>query len=374
MRRLLAIWVYMLFFPFAAHLQVIGDNPAYIGIKSHYGFIIPHSVALKDATDSNPAGVELTWGKILLQKDQYELLNNFAKVGMTFHWIDFRKPGSLGHSLNLGAFVEPVFMFRNRFFVSVKNGMGATWLTSIYDENHNPDNKFFASRISFLLYVNPGVHYRVTDRLNLIFSGSYNHISNGGIKQPNYGMNFPTLAVGAEYVLRDYTIPDYSRSPGNALKERRISVHADLFASVKNIDKGNNFEKDGLIEDDTFDAMLLWIYGIQVRVGKPVSERNTLSVAAEWIADHYTRERIRRAGLNLDHNKIALLGGHEFVFGKAGFRQQLAFYLHAPYEKDFMYQRYTLYYNFSSRLCFSTSLKSHLHQADIFDIRIGIRF
>lgn len=374
MKRLESIWICLLFLPFMVHSQELRKNPAYIGVKSHYGFIIPHSVALKDATDSNPAGIELTWGKILLQQDQYALLNNFAKTGMTFHWIDFRKPGSLGHSLNLGAFVEPVFMFRNRLHFSVKNGMGATWLTRVYDEENNPDNKFFATRISFLLYVNPSIHYRAAGRLNLILSGSYNHISNGGIRQPNYGMNFPTLAVGAEYVLKDYTIPDYPLPKANALKDRRISVQADLFASVKNIDRGNNFENDGLIPDDTFEAMLLWIYGIQLRASKPVSERNTLSLSVEWIADHYTRERIRRAGLNLGYNKAAILGGHEFVFGKAGFRQQLAFYLHAPFEKDIMYQRYTLYYNISQRYCLSTSLKAHLHQADIFDIRIGLRF
>ena len=34
----------------------------------------------------------------------------------------------------------------------------------------------------------------------LTASGNYNHISNGGLKQPNKGINYPTLALGLDYI------------------------------------------------------------------------------------------------------------------------------------------------------------------------------
>ncbi|MEM8569245.1 MAG: hypothetical protein AAGF85_22520, partial [Bacteroidota bacterium] len=39
------------------------NNPTLFGIRSHYGFIIPHSKELKDISQSNPWGIQVEWSK-----------------------------------------------------------------------------------------------------------------------------------------------------------------------------------------------------------------------------------------------------------------------------------------------------------------------
>ncbi|NJO90852.1 MAG: acyloxyacyl hydrolase [Chloroflexia bacterium] len=89
--------------------------------------------------------------------------------------------------------------FQKKLGFGIRSGVGISYLTTVYDEINNPDNQFFASHIAFLLLVEFKAKYKINKKLELTASFCYNHISNGGIKQPNYGMNFPTLTFGADY-------------------------------------------------------------------------------------------------------------------------------------------------------------------------------
>jgi hypothetical protein len=44
-----------------------------------------------------------------------------------------------------------------------------------------------------------GINYRFSDKFNIRLSGSFNHISNGGVKYPNLRINFSALGLGLDY-------------------------------------------------------------------------------------------------------------------------------------------------------------------------------
>ena len=102
-------------------------------------------------------------------------------------------------SLPFTVFAEPVISYGEKYLFTIRGGGGISYHNRIYDPVDNPLNMFFSSRISFPLYVAARFKYSINDKTFITLSASYNHISNGGYKQPNKGMNFPTLALGLEH-------------------------------------------------------------------------------------------------------------------------------------------------------------------------------
>lgn len=356
----------------SAHADSI-INPIYLSLKTHYGFILPHTVMIQKLASTNPYGIQFDFGKTHLTKKSYQKVNNFANAGLSFHWFNYQYPTVLGHSFNLSAFGEPVFGFHRKIYWSIKTGLGLSFVTKYYDKDKNPENKFFALPISFIVFINPSISIKLSNKTHLSFALSYNHISNGGIKQPNYGMNFPTASLGFSYYPNNFKIPDQKKYQSKNKFSPQKTFAFEFFLTAKNINEGNNFEKDSLIQDDIYKAKLLWLYGFQARWAKTITNRNTLNLALEWISDSYDKERIKRLNLDKDHRKLSFMLGHDFVFGKFNFRQQIGFYLYAPFEQDEMYERYTLSYQITKKIYISASLKAHLHRANIFDARIGIK-
>ncbi len=178
----------------------IADSAGHIysGFQIHYGFIIPHSKAIQDISDTNPIGFELNRSKLRTSLRDWQVFNAYWISGMEARYFNFQNPEILGGVFDLSVFAEPVIRHRNNYLFTIRGGAGVSYHTKIYDELENPLNQFFSSRISFPLFVDARIKYRVSSQTFLTLSACYNHISNGGVRQPNKGMNFPTLSAGFE--------------------------------------------------------------------------------------------------------------------------------------------------------------------------------
>ena len=122
---------------------------------------------------------------------------------------------------------------------------GLAYLTRVYNAGTNPRNTFFGSPINGLLALSVSVHYRFTNRLYLSATAAYNHISNGGTRQPNRGMNFPTAGLGITYVVDPTVFLDASQWSRPALN-RRFAVHLLAFGSVRTLPQTSAFpERSG---------------------------------------------------------------------------------------------------------------------------------
>ncbi|MGC9375534.1 MAG: acyloxyacyl hydrolase [Bacteroidales bacterium] len=175
-------------------------NPVSIAIKPQYGFILPHSSKVEHLTHTNPFGVELEYAWIMLQDENWQQCNCYSKMGASFLYVNYANPDIVGSSYNLIGFAEP-FLFRtHQFLLTTRMGVGISVLDKIYDEHQNPDNPFFSTHISFIVHVDANGYYKLTEKLKLLWFAKYCHISNGGIKDPNYGMNFSTFGLGLNYL------------------------------------------------------------------------------------------------------------------------------------------------------------------------------
>jgi len=320
-----------------------------IGINAHYGFIIPHSSAIEPVSHTNPAAIEINFNKLNLAYESWRIFNCFNSNGVQLTYFNFQNPDILGNAFLLTAFTEPILCYRDRFIFSLKAGAGFSYHTKIFDFHTDTLNKFFSTRLSFPLYIVAMFKYRLTNGLYLTASGSYNHISNGATRVPNYGMNFPTFLMGLEYYNRE--LPQLNHLGYKVIKdfipERYFS--GQILTGYKDV-----------------YGKLYYAYGLSLRYSWHLRYHYALNAGAEIILDQGIRRKIEIENKSVDYKRFAVTAGQDFIFGRISFTQYFGIYLYSPYKaKDMIYQKYELKYQIFKPLSAGFFLKAHTSDAEL---------
>lgn len=333
------------------------------GIHGHYGFIIPHASEIEPVSHTRPAGIELNYSRLSTSYDAWKVFDTFWNSGIQAAYFNFGNPQVTGSSFLLTAYVEPVIVQRKKYILALRGGAGISYHTRVFDTIENPANKFFATAISFPLYVSARINYKITNKTMLALAGNYNHISNGGIKQPNYGMNFPTVSLGMYYYPDELPVlkRKYRNDTGT---ESGISVITQLLTSYRVIDKTDIYPEKGA-----------FALGFHMRASKQLTRYYALNAGGEIIFDRGIKEILRRENSDLDYKRVALTAGQDFLFGQTVFTQYFGFYVYSPY-KAFrnIYQKYELSYNISPLLSAGAFLKAHLYVAELMGLQINLKW
>ena len=341
-------------------------NPISIAIRGHYGFIIPHSRAIAEISNSNPWGIEADLAWHLMRERIWKHCYCFPRTGFSLNYYNFGFPEVLGQSVALYPYIEPYIRPQNKFSISFRFGIGPAWVTRIYDEETNPDNFFFSDHLSFIVVLNAAMNYRLSSRVTTRIAFNYNHISNGGLSQPNIGMNFPTLNAGFDYSFTDVIYPCRTKDTMQIKYPDKSWWDAYILGTMKNVENGEN------IYYAVVGAGIYYNY----RTGRNLA----LNAGMEWITDFAVKETIRREYINdpgsaPDHNRAAILVGLDLLFGRISFIYQWGIYYYAPYPaRSWAYQRYGLNLRFKERFYAGINIKAHGHVADLMDARLGILF
>ncbi len=334
----------------------------YIGLRTHYGFIIPHAEKIRSISHSNPRGLELDIGLHLTGDNAWRYCFCYPRTGIMLSWFDYDNPEILGNSYIITPYIEPFFSAGKALSASLKTGIGLAYLDNIYDPVTNPLNHFYSSHFSFLVFLNLNLNYRLNDHINLKLGGYYNHISNGGNRQPNKGINFPTASIGADYYFMPTVFPERSREEYRRDQQETSAIRLSLFYTTKEISKE--------------DGRQYPVIGFSPKYSYLAGRLSAISGGFEFVSDGSLSERIKQQGLtDTDHRRFSVFGGHELLIGRFNFYQELGVYLYAPYKpRDPVYQRYGLEYSLLRNISLGASLKSHLHVADFMDIRVTYLF
>ena len=177
--------------PFVAMAQHTTNKGLFqVGAKWHRGFIIRHSRELIDVSRARPFGLELNAHWLLNGEKHVRQNGLIAKRGFAVYWTHFDNPAVLGQSVAVVPYVEPLILPWRRLYGSFQLGLGAAYVSKVYDESTNPTNLFFSLPLNFWVLLNTHVYFKINKRWQSSCGFNYNHISNGGMKNPNKGMNF----------------------------------------------------------------------------------------------------------------------------------------------------------------------------------------
>lgn len=341
------------------------QNSQIIASRAHWGFIIAHSKELPNVQNTHPWGIELEWNWQLMQEDAWNYCYCYPRTGVSFFFINFDKPDILGNAYAPYLFIEPVLGAEKKFHLSFRFGMGPAFLDKVYDEQTNPENTFFSSTLSFIVLLNAALNLRLSERTNLQLAGFYNHISNGGIKNPNKGINFPTFSFGMDYNLRPMPFVQHLKNDSVSLQPYKWRFDLVAFGAGKTDVKGQEHYP---------------VYGLMPSVSRVIGRLSAISLAFEGTVDLADKKEIERNNMvendqQIDHKYIAMLLGHELLIGRFNFSIYLGAYLYSPFKRrNLIYERYGLSYRVYRNISVGTNIKAHGHVADFLDFRMGVSF
>ncbi len=333
-----------------------------VGGQFLHGFIIAHSPELVPISQSHPQGVELSLDWLRTSQTAWQRCHCFARSGVLVQYVNFNNPAVLGSAWSGMAYFEPILFAKNRLELSLRSAAGLSYLTRVYDAQTNPKNTFFSSPVSALLSVQFKARLRVSTHLALTMAAQYAHISNGGLRLPNRGMNFPMVAVGINYNRIQPRLPstkNFVLPPPNL--HWRVRMLGYVTAKV--------LEQSGV-----YPQQILPLYGAQVAAIKPLTRLYAIQMGIEAkLHDGFARASLARQNQTTDHRAAALLLGHELQLGYFRFGQQFGLYVYnpSPTAVDNIYHRHSLLWRSPKGWLLGVSLQAHRQVAEAFDLRVG---
>jgi hypothetical protein len=348
----------------SAQKKDTAKSPLTIGIRTHYGFIIKHSTKLGDETvGRRPWIIEADFGWHLTGQNVWKYCFCYPRAGFTLYYVNFDNPEVIGSSFALPFYIEPYMKAEKKLSYSIRFGGGPAYMTQIYDTINNPENVMFSSRISFVVFLNIGLNYRLNPRTTIRLAANYNHISNGGIKNPNLGANFPTANIGIDYSLSPTIFPQREKDKTIQVIEKKNMFRAGVFFSASTPDRNQQQEV---------------IVGSNFYYSRKISRLSALSMGLEIVHNGASKIQITNDpeyDNNTDYKRGSVLVGHDLIMGRFIFNQLLGVYIYAPYPaKQTVYERIGLFYKINKNLYTGISLKTHLENADFLDARFGLAF
>ena len=334
------------------------ENIFSVGVGVQHGFIFAHSRAVQNTKGANPTGIELSLGWQRNDPETWKLCNCFPKKGLLLVYYDY-DVRILGKSFGAAYFLEPVYKVGNKTFFSFKGVAGLAYLTNPFDSVRNPTNQSYSSAVGGYLLLGIGMSYLIDPHWWLNATINYQHISNGGLRHPNKGINWPTAGVSIIYQKNPKPYYKASRSKEKFWKDHSLRWDIGVFGIARRgTDENGNKHRMPLI-------------GGTIQGGKQVGRINMLTLGAELYGDKSLRMQLKRDSIDASALRAGLMIGHEFLLGKFVFTQRLGVYIfdQTPYY-DLLYHRWGIHYFMNTHTGIGIQVKAHRHVADFVDLRV----
>ncbi|MCY2687642.1 acyloxyacyl hydrolase [Salinimicrobium sp. TH3] len=333
-----------------------------IGLGVQHGFIFAHSEEVQNTKGARPTGIEtiISWQRN--DSAAYALCLCYPRQGLLLAYYDY-DVDVLGKSGTAAYFLEPTYRISDGVFFSFKGAAGISYLSNPYDSITNPGNQSYSTHLSFYLTVGVGTWVQLSDQWWLNPGVNYQHISNGGKREPNKGINWPSAGIAVSY--QPTTRPWYTGTRTTEKFWRNYPTRYDL-SLLGTVRRGY---------DDAGDRKRYVLAGLAVQAGRQVGRISMLTLGAEAYHDEELEEKLRRDGLDASAEKAGLMLGHEFLLGRFQFSQRLGVYVfdQTPYY-DPIFHRWGLQYRINRHLSTGFNLLAHRHVAEVIDFRLTYTF
>lgn len=346
----------------ATHAPNSSNDMFSIGVGVQHGFIFAHSEAVENTRGSHPTGVEAIFSWQRNDSAIWNLCNCFPRQGLLLAYYDYDNR-VLGKGATAAYFLEPTYRLTPGSFFAFKGAAGLSYLSNPYHPQRNPSNRSYSTSVSAYLLLGVGLWFRVGEQWWLNTSVNYQHESNGGLREPNKGINWPTAGLAISYQQAPRPYYNGVRYQENTWRGRPPHLEAALFGIAR---------RD---LDERGRSRRLPLVGIAVQGSKQVGRISNLIVGAEGYRDEELRLELLKDSIDAPPVLAGLQAGHQFILGRFLFSQALGVHLYdkTPYHER-LYHRWSLHYKAGQHIGIGFSLKAHRHIADFADLRISYTF
>lgn len=325
-------------------------------VSSSFGNVIANADELENNTMSQANGfaVAVHWQKT--DAATYNLFACYPRHSLSLTYQQFENK-ALGGGFILNYSLSPYFVMSNRISLYPSISVGLSALSNPYSRNLNPNNKLYSLPVSAFLALGGGVRWQLTKQLAAQTAVAFNHVSNGGWKDPNNGVNWPVISVGVEYSISQLVLKKRVRvKPTESF--RLLRVDATVFGLLRS----------GIISSIERNKPVI---GLQLLASKQTARIHAWTLALEFYQDQRLQEQLKSYYITSDGFRIGAMAGHEFLLGKFIFSQQLGVYLAGRNGAELLYHRWGCMYFISDRLSAGVNLRAYKAVAEFTDLRVN---
>ena len=327
------------------------------------GFIIPHTKDVEYVRKSRPIGFSLSIIKPT-SSSAYLICRCYPKHLLSYMWFNYDNK-VLGQGHHLFYTLESGFRLNKKIFFVFSGSSGFHYGTKPYHPLKNPNNISYSMYVNGYLGASMGLDWTRKKSI-LFFRLTYHHISNGGIKDPNKGINWPVISIGYTWHLSDNNnnfknIQDTTTNYTTFFNENKQLRTFSCYYSSRIISKGDKKRWD--------------VFGLAISYIKRLSQLSAGWIEGDMHIDKAVDEIIKRNSLNESPLFLSIASGHGFILGKFFFYQGIGFYGIRPVSLyPIWYHRWGLQYHWLSTFYTEIRLKAHYHIAHFLDLRVGVKF
>lgn len=344
-----------------ATTPISAQQPWSIGARGHYGFLWAHRPAAWILVEGHAGATELFAERRVDGDRAWHRSYGLPRYGVLVLHTRMANAARIGEAIGVAPYLSLPLLGGNRLSLSLRVGWGLGYVSKPYDRRENTRQIAIGSRFNGALQLMPELRYD-EQRLGVQLGLGINHWSNGSAKQPNLGLNFLSLSLGASYALGvaapQRTVPD---TRGYERERREFSVVGAFGMS----ESGRPL--NGQHSVYALSGHASWRVGGKGTLGGGVDVFNKGDLPTVLPAlDNRSRAELTQAGAHFGGS--LLMGRGELLF-------QFGAYAYTPAPDDApVYQRLGMRYRIGKRLLASACLKTHFATADHWEFGIGYRW
>jgi hypothetical protein len=276
----------------------------------HAGTVLKHTSKINIASGTLIPGAEIGIFRNTTGQRAWERYYHKPQYGAALVWF---WPGARAHGHAIGfcpSFTIP-FRTNERSGWSFRIGGGLGIVTKPYDFQTNPTHNAIGTRLNNITQFKFS-YRRNTDRYRLQTGFAFTHFSNGGIRQPNFGINMPSLFLSSGFVKKSNLNEAKIRTEPEVIPLRRAGIATQFWytqvayhqvldgpkypvygASFSVYYRMHRFNRFYLGADaERNQAIFAWHYhaagGAEADKIRDGADRRGLFIANEWLFDQFS--------------------------------------------------------------------------------------
>lgn len=328
------------------------QNQTTLSLDMHGGYIMLHRYNMRHLIQSHIWGGELSIGQTTFDDSFYNHLYNFPEKGVSLYFSNLGNPSQLGNVFAVIPYMNlPVNKSRN---LQLKAGVGLGYFHTTYHQTENNLNNVVSSNLTVAINTQLQKNWKISEMLELYNKIGMTHFSNAAFKMPNLGINLVTTSLGLRF--SGAATPAFERkSKSDFEKNKNSYFEAGIASGLKEVGG------PGGLKYAIVNANFAYIY--------PLSFKSEFLLWSDFFHDRSLEIRLAndnwRRATTADFIQTGIMGGYRLRYNKLSFMLAMGAYTYSRYKGlGSLYHRVGIRYQFTDKLSFNTTLKTHFAIAD----------
>lgn len=343
------------------------------GIESNVmiGKMIRHNARFTGPIPAQSYSVEINLVKKTYGQKDWQQRRNYPQLGLGFYYNNYNMADVYGQVFGIFPNIQLNLIRGNHFEWTVRAGMGVCYDTKPYERLpvKNTENVAIGGHWNNISPFSTDIRWKIDQHWDLQAGINFSHVSNAAFQQPNLGINMYGAHIGVRY-FPVTSNPEKIKRNLAPLKNRWL-IQARI---------GGSF-----VESSPADGPSNPVYIGAAYVSKRYWSKNKVYAGFDYCynsskyaklksIEHFQGEEYSKS------TQAAVFLGNEFLVGRLGLLFQLGYYIHRMDEQqEKIYQKIGGNFYFVQKekglfkeMFFSAILKTHMANAELFEMGIGV--